>query len=107
MDLTPIQIQAIAGWAEKTPGIAEVRLFGTGVTENPRPVRPVSLAVSKGGVGIGDPFTHYFAGHERWSAELTKLVGLPTGVYWHDPRGAPKVHALCQEASLLIYSRKA
>jgi hypothetical protein len=36
-----------------------------------------------------------------------QFLGVPTRVHWYDRNGAPKVYALCQEASLLIYSRKA
>jgi predicted nucleotidyltransferase len=104
-DLAPAQMQAIAGWAEKTHGIAQVRLFGSRAKDFSRPDDRVNLALTIGGVGIGDPFTHYFSEHEKWNAELIKLLGVPTRVHWHDRKGAPRVYALCQEAGLLIYSR--
>jgi hypothetical protein len=105
MDLTPAQIQAIVDWAERTRGIAEVRLFGTRAQDSSRPHDPVNLALTIGGVGIGDPFTHYFSEHQKWNAELMKLLGVPTRVHWYDRKGAPKAYALCQEAGLVIYSR--
>ncbi len=105
MNRTPAQIQAIAGGAERTNGIAEVGLFWAQAQGSSRPHASANLAFTIGGPGIGDPFTHYFSEQERWSAELMKLLDLPTRVYWYDQKGAPKVYALCQEAGLLIYSR--
>lgn len=107
MDVTPAQIQAIVDWAERASGMAEVRLFGTRAQDSSQPHASVNLALTIGGVGIGDPFTHYFFEHEEWNAELMKLLGVPTRVHWYDRRGAPKVYALCQEARSVIYSRNA
>ncbi len=107
MVLTPEQQQSIAEWAEQTDGLLEVWLCGPNAKDNAQAAGAIELALTIGGVAFGDPLTLYFFERERWEAHLTELLHCPTVLLWYDPNGAPRVYAFCQEASVLLYSRRA
>jgi hypothetical protein len=107
MVLTTEQQQSIAEWAEQTDGLLEVWLCGPHAKDDSRTAGTVELALTIGGIAVGDPLTLYFFERERWEAHLTELLHCPIVLLWYDPNGAPRVYAFCQEASVLLYSRRA
>ncbi|MET0530166.1 MAG: hypothetical protein ABW003_17825, partial [Microvirga sp.] len=107
MVLTPEQQHSIAEWVEQTDGLLEVWLCGPHAKDDSRTAGTVELALTIGGIAVGDPLTLYFFERERWEAHLTELLHCPTVLLWYDLNGASRVYAFCQEASVLLYSSRA
>jgi predicted nucleotidyltransferase len=107
MNLTLEQQQVIMAWAERTPCISEVRLFGSRARGSAHAGSDIDLAVTIIGDHTGDAFSIYMCDCGVWEAELTALTGLPADVERYDREEEPRIYRFCKEASVLLYSRNA
>lgn len=103
--LTAQQRAAIIAWAEKTPCVKAVRLFGSRAKESSGSESDVDLAVTI------EPDHSNLEGifaceREGWESELSSAIELRAELKPFDQTIAPKVFASCQEASILLWQRK-
>jgi predicted nucleotidyltransferase len=108
MNLMPEQQQSIALWAASIEWVKEVRLFGSRAKGQSRPDSNVDLALTvvKEGIEDDDPAGFYYYKWAEWGRQLTRLLRLGAHVFWHDEEEEPAIYRYCQEASVLLYSRK-
>ena len=104
MNLTDEQVSAIRRWAEKTPYVVEVRLYGSRAKQTSRLDSDIDLALTLG----GDPNTalaNYFALGQKWQEALTAVVGLPVHVGLYNDPEASMVRTGCGHSSVVLFSR--
>lgn len=105
MVVTPRQCGLIADWAERTPQIMDVRIFGSRVKGSARPGSDLDVAVRIAEGKDENALTTYLFERHGWSDELTGLIGLKVDLQWYDEESAPRVVAYCAEASILVFER--
>ena len=96
MDLTDDQQQRISAWAQATPYVRAVHLFGSKAKGNARPDSDVDLAVSAAG-------GHYTALAAEWEKHLSDCTGLTVNIRDYDRNKA--IRDACAECPVVIYER--
>jgi predicted nucleotidyltransferase len=99
INLSPDQIEAICRWAEMTPRILEVWLFGSRAKGTACPNSDIDLAITPGGEDVDGEIIR---NAQRWRDELATATRLPIDLQKYGP-DVPNVFAWCQEASVLLY----
>ena len=105
INLTDDQLAAVLAWAERTPCILEVRLYGSFFKGTARPDSDLDLAVTVAGGNADDRFAAFFVGRQDWGPELAHATGLKPHIEPYDADLAPRVFNFCQEHSKLIFVR--
>lgn len=105
MVLTAEQLAAVLAWAERTPCIREVRLYGSFLKGDTHPGSDLDLAVTLADTDGETGFTTYLAERRAWARELTRTTGLKPQIEPYDATLAPLVFGYCQECSQLIFVR--
>ena len=95
MDLPEIRC-IIREWAEGTPQIEAVRIFGSRAKETARPDSDLDLAITASN-------GNYVALADRWEAHLRLVTGL--FVKLHHYNTGELVRAYCDDFSIMILSR--
>jgi predicted nucleotidyltransferase len=103
--LTDDQLNAIIAWAEKTPKVQAVKIFGS-VCKGKVNLSDVDLAV----IMTEDPDwaqreDNYLKNWEAWNTELTAALGLSVDVFSLDPPMGPEVPAYVAECSIELWRR--
>ena len=107
MDITDHQQRRIREWAERTPWVEEVWLFGSRARGGAKPDSDIDLALTLGRVGAPRTLLgNYYALCERWTEELTEVLQQQAHVaLLNDPEPSP-VPASCEECSCLLFRRR-
>jgi predicted nucleotidyltransferase len=107
MQLTTKQREAIIRWAEQTPEVEAVILYGSRYTETARPEADVNLALvmTKQGFTGKQRADNYLRNFERWEADLKAAVGLPFHLISLDPAVGSEVEAYVAGGSAELWRR--
>jgi predicted nucleotidyltransferase len=107
VELTADQRACIEAWAERTPSITAVRIFGSRAKLQARPDSDADLAVTIVGDDTGDACAIFTCERSEWETELTSLLGLRAHVEPYDQDIAPRVFGFCRERHLVLWTRRA
>lgn len=105
MNLTADQLAAVLAWAERTPSILEVRLYGSFLKGTACLDSDLDLAVTVAETNQEDRFTTFFFEQDEWARDLARATGLKPHIEPYDADYAPRVFGFCQECSQLIFVR--
>jgi predicted nucleotidyltransferase len=103
--LTEAQAAAIRAWAERTPCITEVRIFGSRWKGNHGTESDLDLAVKVSdseGEERGDRFWDH---SEGWNADLSAQLGIEVRTICYDPVVQPVAFKYCQESNTVLWLR--
>ncbi len=97
---------AIAEWAERTPAIARVWLFGSHANRRARDIQ-LDIALELQPVADSEETMTLWMSHgDQWRAELEARVGRPVELDWLDPDGATRsARASAGKVRTLVYQR--
>jgi predicted nucleotidyltransferase len=98
---------AISDWAESTPRVRRVWLFGSRAGDTYRDECDIDIALEIEPVGDSEEtLAVWMVNSEKWQAQLQQHTNLEVDLEWFDPDGStPKVHHALREASILLYDR--
>jgi predicted nucleotidyltransferase len=105
MQLTDEQRDAIIAWAERTPQVQAVMLFGSRCKGTARPDSDVDLAITMMKGRWERRFKNYRDNVNAWERELTDAVGLTVFVRSRHPALGPEVPAGVKECSIKLWRR--
>jgi predicted nucleotidyltransferase len=106
MQLTDAQRETIMGWAERTPEVGAVILFGSRAKNKAKLYSDVDLAVvMTEGPDRDQRADNYLRNWKAWNSELTAALGLPAGVFALDPALGPEVPGYVVECSIELWRR--
>ena len=100
MQLTEEQRDAIIAWAERTPQVQAVMLFGSRCKGTARSDSDVDLALTMTKGRWERRFKNYRDNVNAWERELTDAVGLTVYVRSRHPALGPEVPAAVKECSI-------
>ena len=103
MQLTDEQRDAIIAWAERTPQVQAVMLFGSRCKGTARPDRDVDLALTMTKGRWERRFKNYRDNVNAWERELTDAVGLTVYVRSLHPALGPEVPAAVKECGIKLW----
>jgi predicted nucleotidyltransferase len=101
----------ICRWAEKTPTIRRVHLFGSrvrGTDKHGQLVRPTSdldIAVELTISDVSAAQLAFMDMGEHWQAELSELLPFPIDLEWFDPPSMPILVGHLMDCSVVIFER--
>jgi predicted nucleotidyltransferase len=98
---------AIVAWAEATPRIRRVWVFGSRAKGNPRTDSDLDIAVEVEPVADSEEtLAVWMANSEKWQSELQEHISFTVDLEWFDPDGStPKVRGALRETGILVYER--
>jgi predicted nucleotidyltransferase len=104
VDLTPAQLAALLDWAERTPAIRRVLVFGSRAKGTARPDSDLDLAVDLDPTD-GDALAELIVNRGKWREELTRKLGLTVKDIY--PAGDPSfvAHAAIAEHGVVVFER--
>jgi len=91
--------ETLRAWAERTPEVNRVWLFGSRIRGTQDPKSDLDVAVEHSGGGDSG------SRQEAWRLELRTLMRLPLDLWTYDPRLDTRLHEALADASLLVYQR--
>ena len=102
-------IEVLREWAERTPEVQRVVLFGSRVLGHARPYSDLDVAiVHRPAPGDADALTTAFTERQGWLSELQPRMRLRLDLWSHlGPSDAAKVDAGVEAGSLVIYDQVA
>jgi predicted nucleotidyltransferase len=104
VDLAKHELSAIAQWAEQTPWIFEIRLFGSRAKGTKRPDNEIDLAVTVTSDERGNTVLGVFCARaDQWKSQLEERTGRPVSVQWYGPESP--VYEFLRTEGTLIWSR--
>jgi hypothetical protein len=107
MQLTDEQLDAIIAWAERTPEVEAVILYGSRYRDTERPTDEVRLALvmtTKGFSGK-ERALNYLHNFETWEADLHAAVGLKMHlISLHPPLGS-EVQSYVAKGNMELWRR--
>jgi predicted XRE-type DNA-binding protein/predicted nucleotidyltransferase len=104
VDLAEHELSAIARWAEQTPWIFEIRLFGSRAKGTTRPDSDIDLAVTVTSNERGNNALGIFCARaDQWKRQLGERTGRPVSLQWYGPESP--VYEFLRTAGILIWSR--
>ncbi|MEN3354076.1 MAG: uncharacterized protein V7640_2234 [Betaproteobacteria bacterium] len=98
---------AISDWAESTPRVRRIWLFGSRARDAHREDSDIDIALEIEPVGDSEEtLAVWMVNSDKWQAQLQQHTNLEVDLEWFDPDGStPKVHRALREASILLYDR--
>ena len=105
MQLTDEQRDAIIAWAERTPQVRSVMLFGSRCKGTARPDSDVDLALAMTKGRWKRRFENYRDNVNAWERVLTDAVGLTVHVSSRYPALGPEVPAAVRECCIKLWRR--
>src|ERR1700687_889149 len=95
----------LTAWAEATPRIRRLWVFGSRTTDVYDPDSDIDIAVEIEPVGDSEEtLTLWMVNSEKWQVQLRQQVNLEVDLEWFDPdRSTPKGPGALRETSVLIY----
>jgi predicted nucleotidyltransferase len=104
VDLAKHELSAIARWAEQTPWIFEIRLFGSRAKGTARPDSDIDLAVTvTSNERENTAFGVFCALADQWKRQLGERTGRHVCVQWYGPESP--VYEFLRSEGILIWSR--
>jgi predicted nucleotidyltransferase len=97
----------LTGWAEATPRIRRLWIFGSQAKGTHEPDSDIDIAIEIEPVGDSEEtLTLWIVNSENWHAQLQQCISLQVDLEWFDPDGStPKVHGALRETGVLVYDR--
>lgn len=97
----------LVSWAQATPNVRRVWLFGSRVKGTHRPDSDLDVAVEIDAVGNDEtPFDTWVGEAAGWKSQLQLRITAALDLQWFDPDGStPKIQAALGDAASLIYER--
>ena len=105
MQLTAEQVAAIIAWAERTPQVQSVMLFGSRCKGTARPDSDVDLALSMTKGRWERRFENYRDNVNAWERELTDAMGITVFVRSLHPALGPEVPTAVRECCIKLWRR--
>ena len=105
VQLTEEQRNAIIAWAERTPQVQAVMLFGSRCKGTARPDSDVDLALTMTKGHWERRFKNYRDNVNAWERELTDAVRITVFVRSLHPALGPEVPAAVKECSIKLWRR--
>ena len=99
--------ETLVSWAQITPCIRRMWLFGSRVKGTHRPDSDLDVAIEIDAHGNDEtPFDSWIGEAATWKAQLQPRVGVALDLEWFDPHGStPRVQTALAESAILIYER--
>lgn len=97
----------LTGWAEATPRIRRLWIFGSRTTDSYEPDSDIDIAAEIEPVGDSEEtLALWMVNSETWHAQLQQRVTFEVDLEWFDPDGSTsKVHGALRETGVLVYDR--
>jgi predicted nucleotidyltransferase len=107
MQLTDGQLGAILAWAERTPEIEAVLLYGSRVTGTAKPDADVDLALvmTTDGFSGKERTVNYLHNFESWEADLEAALGQKAHLVSFDPVLGSEVQAYVAAGNVELWRR--
>jgi predicted nucleotidyltransferase len=107
MQLTDEQLKAIIAWAERTPEVEAVILYGSRYIDTAKPDADVHLALvmTEQGFSGKERALNYLQNFEAWEADLKAAVGLKIHLISVDPALGSEVEAYVIRGSAELWRR--
>lgn len=106
IDLTDEQEKAIIDWAQRTPHIVAVRLFGSRARGRAEPHSDVDLAITISGTDARTVWGIYLARGDTWQNELAARLGLKVDLNLYNKPEDATIRDACHECSRLLFPRE-
>jgi predicted nucleotidyltransferase len=104
VDIAKHELSAITQWAEESPWIFEIRLFGTRAKGTARSGSGIDLAVTVTSNDRGNPAFGVFCSLvHQWQKQLAERTGRRVSVWWYGPESP--VYEFLRAEGVLIWSR--
>ncbi len=100
MNLTQEQISAILRWAETTPQVEAVRVFGSPGKGSAGPSGDLDIAITAS-------TRNYYPLAGQWEAHLREVTGLKVKINQYNNPISDEVRTYCDEFSILLFARPA
>lgn len=102
LDLSTQQRMAIVAWAEATPLVSAIYLFGSRAKSISRPDSDADLALV---LAAANPVDAFLGAKEDWQNELRSLTGLTVNLDVLAGDETPKATQYVADFSLLLFER--